>query len=32
MTKGIIGCLTGSGGVADEVEYLLEKFASVGQQ
>ena len=28
----IIGCLTGSGGVADEVEYLLEKFASVGQQ
>ncbi|PWT87291.1 MAG: hypothetical protein C5B55_15020 [Blastocatellia bacterium] len=22
----IIGCLTGSGGVADEVDYLLEKF------
>ena len=23
----IIGCLTGTGGVADEVEYLLKKFA-----
>lgn len=26
----IIGCLTGSGGVADEVEYLVEKFAKRG--
>ena len=26
----IIGCLTGSGGVADEVEYLLEKFGKRG--
>ena len=23
----IIGCLTGTGGVADEIDYLLEKFA-----
>jgi len=27
----IIGCLTGSGGVADEVEYLLEKFGKRGK-
>jgi uncharacterized protein (TIGR00725 family) len=26
----IIGCLTGSGGVADEVEYLVEKFGKRG--
>jgi hypothetical protein len=23
----IIGCLTGTGGVADETDYLLQKFA-----
>jgi hypothetical protein len=23
----IIGCLTGTGGVADEVDYLLQKFS-----
>jgi uncharacterized protein (TIGR00725 family) len=27
----IIGCLTGSGGVADEVDYLLEKFGKRGK-
>ena len=26
----IIGCLTGTGGVADEVDYLLDKFAKRG--
>jgi uncharacterized protein (TIGR00725 family) len=26
----VIGCLTGSGGVADEVEYLVEKFGKRG--
>ena len=26
----IIGCLTGSGGVADDVEYLVEKFGKRG--
>jgi uncharacterized protein (TIGR00725 family) len=26
----IIGCLTGTGGVADEVEYLVEKFGKRG--
>jgi hypothetical protein len=23
----VIGCLTGTGGVADEVDYLLQKFS-----
>ena len=27
----VIGCLTGSGGVADEVEYLVEKFGKRGK-
>ena len=27
----IIGCLTGSGGVADEVDYLVEKFGKRGK-
>jgi hypothetical protein len=25
--KKVIGCLTGTGGVADESEYLLKKFS-----
>ena len=27
----IIGCLTGTGGVADEVDYLIEKFGKRGK-
>lgn len=27
----VIGCLTGSGGVADEVDYLIEKFGKRGR-
>jgi uncharacterized protein (TIGR00725 family) len=27
----VIGCLTGSGGVADEIDYLLEKFGKKSQ-